>query len=71
MFNCLCLDTSTLSQVAKFDGVVLEIYGVSQIDYYFLGGRLGRSSHSHMFFIIGILKYFAIFIGKHFRPATL
>ena len=35
MFNCPCLDTSTLSQVAKFDGAVLEIYGVSQIDYYY------------------------------------
>ena len=34
MFNCLCLDTSTLSQVAKFNGVVLEMYGVSQVDYY-------------------------------------
>ena len=24
-----------------------------------------RSSHSHMFFIVGVLKYFAIFTGKH------
>ena len=38
MFNCLCLDTSTLSQVAKFDGVVLEIYGLSQMEFFFLGG---------------------------------
>ena len=38
MFNCLCLDTSTLSQVAKFDGVVLEIYGLSQMEFFFWGG---------------------------------
>ena len=38
MFNCLCLDTSTLSQVAKFDGVVLEIYGLSQMEFFFGGG---------------------------------
>ena len=37
MFNCLCLDTSTLSQVAKFDGVVLEIYGLSQMEFFFGG----------------------------------
>ena len=41
MFNCLCLDSSTLSQGAKFDGVVLEIYGVSQMDYYFFWGGGG------------------------------
>ena len=41
---------------------------------------ISRSSHSHMFFEIGVLKIFSIFIGKHlcrslikllgFRPAT-
>ena len=42
--KCLRLDTSTLSQVSKFDGVALEICG------------LGRSIRSQMFFIIGVLN---------------
>ena len=31
----------------------------------FVNPRKGRSSRSHMFFKIGVLKNFANFIGKH------